>query len=172
MSSDEFDKRFVDEIYDPYLGLLLHYFKQQGCDPEDSWDYAHETLIRAYKAYSSFDGKYHKAWIMKIAARIWLNVIRSEKPTHMQLPEMASEKTRSLQERQVILNETQAVVKEAINDLPQQMKTVVKMRHFQDLSYKEISQVSKLNINTVKSHLSQAKQKLKKKLKQYVRLDK
>ncbi len=72
----------------------------------------------------------------------------------------------------MIGEETAAVVKDAVENLPSQMRAVVKLRHYEGLSYQEISNASQININTVKSHLAQAKQKLKKTLAGYVTLGK
>jgi RNA polymerase sigma-70 factor (ECF subfamily) len=48
----------------------------------------------------------------------------------------------------------------AIWQLPDLQRTALELRHFQDLSYKEMAEVMKLPLNTVRSHLYRARRKL------------
>ena len=56
------------------------------------------------------------------------------------------------------------LLKKAIASLPPDQKTVVILRDIQGLPYEEISGVTGLNLGTVKSRLSRARQGLKEKL--------
>ncbi len=56
-------------------------------------------------------------------------------------------------------------VREVVKTLPKNYRSVVELYYFSDLSYEEISQKLHAPINTVRTHLRRAKQRLKKLLK-------
>lgn len=57
-------------------------------------------------------------------------------------------------------------VYEEVVKLPEPMKTVVILHYFEDLTLKQISEITKTNLNTVKSRLYSALRRLEKKLKE------
>jgi RNA polymerase sigma-70 factor (ECF subfamily) len=52
-------------------------------------------------------------------------------------------------------------VREAIDQLDEQYRTIVYLRELEDLSYEEIAEVVELPVGTVKSRLFRARQHLK-----------
>ena len=68
---------------------------------------------------------------------------------------------------EVLEDERQHAMREAIRELPDQMRRCLTLRVYQDLSYREIATVMKLKIDTVKAHLFQARARLKKNLSSY-----
>ena len=62
-------------------------------------------------------------------------------------------------------------IQKAINSLPEEQNQVVVLRDIQGLSYQDISDITGLNLGTVKSRLARARLELKNKLKQLVNKD-
>ena len=56
------------------------------------------------------------------------------------------------------------ILRAEISQLPEQQKIIVSLYHFDDLSYKEISDITGLPDGTVKSYLFRARQSLKERL--------
>jgi RNA polymerase sigma-70 factor (ECF subfamily) len=56
------------------------------------------------------------------------------------------------------------LIKKAIKALPQEQNQVIVLRDIQGLSYKEIADITGLNLGTVKSRLARARLELRKKL--------
>ena len=56
------------------------------------------------------------------------------------------------------------LVREALRQLPEQMRRCLELRILLDLKYHEIAQTMNLSINTVKSHLFQAREQLRQRL--------
>lgn len=65
-------------------------------------------------------------------------------------------------------NELNKVIKQAIEELPEQFRVVIVMRELQGLTYDEIAIITKTNIGTVKSRLSRAREKLQSIIKPYI----
>jgi RNA polymerase sigma-70 factor (ECF subfamily) len=51
-------------------------------------------------------------------------------------------------EQSLIKNQTHNKLKEIIEMLPDEQKEVIMLRHYADMSFKEISQVTRVSINT------------------------
>ena len=62
------------------------------------------------------------------------------------------------------MNEEQAAIRREIATLPNKYKGVIILKYMQDLSYVELAEILGCDIGTVKSRLSRAKRKLKKRL--------
>jgi len=58
-------------------------------------------------------------------------------------------------------------LREALQNLPQQMRRCAQLRVVQDLSYAEIAALMGLSVNTVKAHLHQAQKALRTQLSSY-----
>jgi RNA polymerase sigma factor (sigma-70 family) len=67
----------------------------------------------------------------------------------------------------VITDEQLGILQHALAELPEQMRQCVRLRLKDDLKYKEIAEVMKISIETVKSHLYQAKKRLRPLLEPY-----
>ena len=68
----------------------------------------------------------------------------------------------------LILDEVESNVWMAINQLPPQCKTIFCMSRFSHLSYNEISEKLNISVNTVKTQISRALDRLRKDLKNYL----
>jgi RNA polymerase sigma-70 factor (ECF subfamily) len=55
----------------------------------------------------------------------------------------------------------------AIEELPDKYKTVIRMRHDEDMDYQQIADILELPLGTVKAHLFRARAMLYKKLKDH-----
>ncbi len=160
---DEFERLFLE-----YRNLIENYFRTRGCG-EESKDLAQQTFIKAFRNLSSLkkDASF-KAWILRIARNTWVNSIRDNRTQkHDTSKEVACEFTSEsldeapdplvtllLEERKTQLEKT---VGQAIIQLPAKMRQCVYLRVYQELKYGDIAKVMNVNINTIKSHLNQAK---------------
>jgi RNA polymerase sigma-70 factor (ECF subfamily) len=68
---------------------------------------------------------------------------------------------------EVLEEERRQVVRQAIEELPEQMRQCVLLQVYQELSYREIAGTLQLSVDTVRTHLSQARRQLKEKLADY-----
>jgi RNA polymerase sigma-70 factor (ECF subfamily) len=64
----------------------------------------------------------------------------------------------------VLAQERIRLLSDALLELPPQMRRCVTLRFGQDLKYREIAEVMRLSVDTVKSHLFQARQRLRQEL--------
>ena len=127
-------------------------------------DLAQETFIRAYKRLETFEvERPFGPWIRRVAANVCLNHIQRRRPESYEFDE---ERDRSpaadRQEPETYLQGAQNAeeVRQAIVALPAHYRAVIELRHYQEMSYSEISEVLELPLSDVKSHLYRARKKL------------
>jgi len=133
----------------------------------DAEDMAQEVFLRAYQRLDTFDiERPFLPWIRRVAANLCFNRLAaqvSEPPPLDEERDMASPDEQpppQIEQRQ--LSER---VKMALSCLPPRYRIMIELRHYQELSYEEISETLHLPLSTVKSDLFRARKALAEKLK-------
>jgi len=125
---------------------------------EDARDVAQTTFVKAYENLGTYDPRYRFfSWVYRIMRNECLNLLQRRKTYQPLDPELASSVNpdEDLDARE--LNES---VQAALMKLPADYREVVVLRHFVDLSYREIGAQLRLPEKTVKSRLYTARQRL------------
>jgi RNA polymerase sigma-70 factor (ECF subfamily) len=131
-------------------------------------DLTQDTFIRAHQRLESYDdSRPFGPWIRRVAANLCINELNRNKQIVFSLNEQMDSPTEGLMrgpEEAQVVREQRRRVREAIVDLPAHYRAVIELRHFHELSYKEISRALSIPLSDVKSHLYRARQKLAKRL--------
>jgi len=152
------NKQAIEKLIKRYKRKVFTYILMIIKNREVAEDIFQDTFIKVFKSIS--DGKYvddgrFVAWIMRIAHNLIIDHIRKEKRlktvssndyqfdifNHKKYSETHKEQT-------VIKEEVEADIKKIINELPEEQKQVVIMRHFMEMSFKEIAEETGVSINT------------------------
>jgi len=146
-------------------------------DKDDAEDVAQEVFIEVFRSVQSFraDSKI-STWLYRIAVNRSLNFIRDNKKRKWFQSFEDTVKTKNTQLENITsgnyedagyhLENTQRanVLHEAINLLPENQKVAFTLNKYEDLSYKEISEVMDLSVSSIESLIHRAKKNLQKKL--------
>ena len=136
---------------------------------QEAEDLTQETFLRANKYLEKFDlDKPFGPWIRKIATNICLNEIKKNRRITVPLDDKDIFISNN-PEKEISKKEDMELIHRAILSLPPKQRVVIELRHYQDLSYKEIAQALDIPISDVKSHLFRGRKTLAKKLKEYER---
>lgn len=138
-------------------------------------DLMQEVFIKAIKTLKS--GKYNEEgkflpWILRIAHNLAIDQFRKEKRYPMIVMEDGSSVFNTLEfseesiENKQIKQDTQNLLKKLIQELPESQKEVLVMRHYMQMSFQEIADVTGVSINTALGRMRYALINLRKKLKQ------
>jgi RNA polymerase sigma-70 factor, ECF subfamily len=176
----------LDKLFRDYYRPVFYFFRKRGFPAEESHDLAQETFLRAYRGLDGLRADACRAaWLFQIAANLYRNEIRSRsarKREGREVPlDAAGEHRAEAVEPEdpalssagggplggVLAGERQQQLREALEELPPQMKRCVLLRVDQDMRYREIAEVMRVSIDTVKAHLFQARQQLRVKLSGY-----
>jgi len=133
---------------------------------EDALDASQEAFVRAWRAISRFDPKApFYPWYARILRNVCISRLRRRRPKAVEFEDFHPDpKAESdpvfLAER----NERRDCIWAAIVQLPLRSREVIVMKHFQELSYKQIADALEIPVGTVMSRLHTARQTLKDKL--------
>jgi RNA polymerase sigma-70 factor (ECF subfamily) len=161
----EIVKRWERKIFALCFGMLSR--------EEDARDAAQETFISAYRNLGSFRGEAKvSSWLHRIAVNQCLTRQRRSKVRS----ESSLEDENSTNEASFAApgklnpakiaerNERVDAVRVAVNALPSELKQVIVMKEFEELTFQEISDALELPLSTVKSRLYTALKQLRLKL--------
>lgn len=154
---DQLLARYQDKVFQ-YILIMLN------ADQDAANDAFQDTFVRAITAIKEqryqANGQF-QAWIMRIARNIVLDSFRSKKTqrfvrqehlnTAIDTPhDVLRETTYSESNAEIILMQQQsrADIRTLIDRLPEQQREVITLRYYQDLSFKEIAQLTGTSINT------------------------
>lgn len=173
-------------LFDRYFPSVLHFFLNRGIPYEDCRDLTQETFLRVYRSIGRFRGEASlQTWLFQIATNLWRNQVRHARagkregkelsldgaieqglqvPAHGP-PDGGHEAAGPLGE--LLADERMQLLRRALDALPPQMRRCVLLRIDQDLKYREIAEVMQISIDTVKSQISQAKDRLERELGHY-----
>jgi RNA polymerase sigma-70 factor, ECF subfamily len=131
----------------------------------DAEDLVQESLLRAYKAIQSFDGRYPRAWLLTILRNTERNRHRRRRPELLSDPDIAEERgprTESDEvERFAEDHEFDAAVTAALEELPENFRRVVELVDVDGLSYQEAADVLDVPLGTVMSRLHRARRRIR-----------
>ena len=140
---------------------------------DDARDAAQETFIAAYRNLANFRGDAKvSSWLHRIAVNQCLTVKRRQKTRSEEYlgDDDGSEERvfiaplQNSPARQAEQVERLKLVRTAVSSLPTDLRQVIVMKEFEDMTFQEISETLEIPLSTVKSRLYTALKQLKMKL--------
>jgi RNA polymerase sigma-70 factor (ECF subfamily) len=165
------------QLVENYQKLVVNTCFGMVHNTEDAEDIAQEVFIEVFRSIQNFraDSKI-TTWLYRIAVNRSLNFIRDNKRKKWvhSIEELVKGISGQVGEIQNINNETPVselensqrakILHAAIDSLPENQKAAFTLNKYEDLSYKEISEVMNLSVSSVESLIHRAKIKLQEKL--------
>lgn len=140
---------------------------------EDLLQEAFVKVIRIIKeGHYNEEGKF-LPWILRIARNMAIDYLRKNKRNPVIVTEDGSPIFKTMefseisQETKRMTRETHLKLRDLVNELPDAQKNVLIMRHYMEMSFKEIAESTGININTALGRMRYALTNLKRKMKQY-----
>ena len=139
---------------------------------EDAQDCAQEALLRAFRAFDRFrDDASPKTWLYRIAYNTCIDELRRRRGVvsldtlregGFDVPDGAAERAYEQLEHR----ERYELVRQAVDQLPEDQRAALVLRDFQQLSYEEIAAALQQPEGTIKSRINRAREKVKNYVKQ------
>lgn len=123
-------------------------------------DLVQETFVRVLRALPKFDpagAATLSTWILTIATRLVLNELRRPELASLDREPPGEERADHASERARL----GAAIASGVARLPEGQRAVLVLREYHDLDYAEIADVLELDVGTVKSRLSRAREALR-----------
>ena len=147
-------------LVDRYQKVLYNVALRMLHNREDAMDATQTAFVKAYEKLDSYDPTYKFfSWIYKILVNESLNQLAHRRPQEeLDSGIMSSGRT---PEDEISEERVQERVQLAIVKLPLEYRRLVVLRHFGDLTYRDMSAALDLPEKTVKSRLFTARRMLK-----------
>lgn len=147
----------LEEIFLNYKDMVFNVCYRISGRREDAEDWTQETFLRAFSAIKGFRGESSLAtWLYRIAVNVCMGNLR--KKTTASLDDIEYKIEDEEEKDNDIVEEVQRVLAQ----MSPFYRTLLILRHFEDLSYEEIADVLNISVNSVKIGLHRARKKFKK----------
>jgi len=168
------DEKSLEEIVRRYLPVVFNLSRRYVGRTEDAADIAQETFVKVWKNINKFDlTKSFKSWILTIARNTAIDWLRKNKdiPVSVYQTNQEYENTEDMLVsipdstpsalEWMFRSELKQNLETGLNQLPTFYRSVIKLRHEEDLSFKEIAARLKEPLNTIKSRYRRGLARLK-----------
>lgn len=171
------DKKAFDVLIMKYQQRIVHVITGFVHDPVEALDVAQEAFIKAYRAIPNFRGdSAFYTWLYRIAINTSKNHLtaRKRRPPAMDVDVMDAAnyydapqlKEFETPESNMISDELEQGIHQAIEALPEDTATAIKLREFEGMSYDEIAHVMECPIGTVRSRIFRAREAIETQIQQ------
>ena len=169
------DKRAFDLLVKKYQHKVIAVVSRFVRDPDEAMDVAQDAFVKAYRALDKFRGESaFYTWIYRIAVNTAKNylVSRGRRPpdTDVEIGEAeqygGGEALHEFAdpEQELMKDQLEEVVFQALRELPDDLRTAVTLREFDGLSYEEIAEVMDCPVGTVRSRIFRGREAIDKKI--------
>ena len=153
--------RAFEEIVNHYSQPLYWQIRRLVVDHEDADDVLQNTFIKAWTNITTFRGESKlSTWLYKIAYNESLTFL-NHKREQLSIDDLNAMTVESLEgDPYFDGDETQLMLQEAINSLPDKQKAVFNMKYFEEMKYEEMSQITGTSIGALKASFHLAVKKI------------
>jgi RNA polymerase sigma-70 factor (ECF subfamily) len=149
----------------PHLDAAYKLARWLTRNQQDAEDVVQEAYLRAFRFFDGFQGGDGRAWLLAVVRNTclsWLGRRTSSTSTSIEFDEHVHRATDEADnvEEVLIRNSKIDSLRTCVGKLPDEYREVIVMRELQELSYREISEVTGVPIGTVMSRLSRGRARL------------
>lgn len=173
----ERDENIFRQLVEQYKQIVFNTCYGLLHSREDAQDIAQDVFIEVYVSIDKFR---HEAklstWLYRVSVNKSINHLKKNKKNRLllSLENMFSLKSESTEianihanERDIYTDESAKVLYDAIDSLGENQRVAFTLNKFDELSYKEISEIMNISISSVESLIHRAKINLQKKLEKF-----
>lgn len=170
------DEKAYRDLVAKYERALYFHILKMIKDRNQVEDLVQETFVKAFENLNRYSTNYaFSTWLYRIATNHTIDYLRKKKLKTLSIDEpvkardgemkMQLQDESAKSDRLIIRKQRQQMVQNAIEELPDKYRKVIRMRHMEEKSYQEIAEVLDLPLGTVKAHIFRARELLYKALK-------
>lgn len=157
-----------EAVVTPHLNAAYNLARWLTGNDQDAEDVVQEGCLRAYRSFDGFHGGDGRSWILVIvrnAGYTWLAKNRGREATTAWEDELLDVPSEAHDPERIMLMRIDTErLKQAIEELPAPLREAIVLRELEELSYKEIAEVTGAPMGTVMSRLARARIQLRERL--------
>ena len=161
-------EQIIDGLMHEYSDDILHLVYTYVRNRATAEDLTQEIFIKCYEKLHQFNRQATiKTWVYRIASNHCKDYLKSWHYRKITLTDKLLDyipsKSKQVEE-EVIANSEENSLTNAVMNLPLKYREVVFLHYYEELTLLEISKITAVNINTIKTRLKRAKELLKDKM--------
>jgi RNA polymerase sigma factor (sigma-70 family) len=171
------NEKAYEALLNRYRNLVYSIMFKMVRNAQEAEDLTQEAFMKAFNSLETFNEEFaFSTWLMKIASNNCIDFLRKRKLKTYSIHEPIQYKDEKIEidipdqgptpERSLLQVERKGMIEEAINELPERYRYVIILRHKEEKSYEEISDILNLPLGTVKAQIFRAREILNRKLKE------
>ena len=170
------DKREFELLVMKYQRRLARLLSRMVRDAAEIEDITQESFIKAYRALPQFRGdSAFYTWLYRIAVNTAKNYLVAKGRRAPTTTEFDSEEAEGFEDGDLLRDiatpdaelhtkQVARAVNEAVDTLPEELRTAITLREIEGLSYEEIAQMMNCPIGTVRSRIFRAREAIAEKI--------
>lgn len=162
------DTEMFGVLVDRFEQKLLRYGRKFLSQREDIEDIVQDAFVNAYRNIQSFDAALRfSPWMYRIAHNAFVNALRKNehRPIALDMDTLLSyHVVDDAAESEREQKEIRTMLERGIEKIPLKYREVLVLHYFEDLSYKDISDILHIPMGTVSVRLRRGKEALKKQI--------
>ena len=175
------DQSAFDYLVQKYRRPLVSFMYRMARNTAAAEDLAQEVFLRVYRSRASYEASAKfTTWLYRIATNLAVNHARDTRKDRPEVtvsldePDEETGTTMDVAdgtisaEEALVRRERMLAIRSKVEALPERQKQAVIMHKYQQMDYKQISEVLKLSESATKSLLFRAYETLREQLKQFV----
>ncbi len=166
VADDRTDARFREQVL-PELPVLYRVARRLTGANADAEDLVQDTLVKAYRAFDRFDGRYLRAWLLTIMRNHHRNQLRKRRPDLLEdevaqrLPGRDQDARVDGVDERAFRDDFDPLVRSALVSLSSKHRAVIALVDLDGLTYREAAEVLAVPVGTVMSRLHRARGKVR-----------
>ncbi|MBQ7063390.1 MAG: sigma-70 family RNA polymerase sigma factor [Firmicutes bacterium] len=170
------DQNAVSALYEQTYSQTYYTVKSMIKDEDAVFDILQDSYIKAFSHLDQFSGDQFTAWIRRIASNTAKDWLRKQRPMLFSELEMSDDsdipaeerfeddRTENLPDQVIDQAETKRLIREIIEELPEDQRAAIGMFYYEEMSVRDIAKAMGATENAVKSRLMYGRKKIEKKV--------
>ena len=140
---------------------LAHWLTRNDTDAEDV---VQEAYLRAFKFFGGFHGADGRSWLLAIVRNTCYTWMQHNRSPELSVPledELHEIESKDLNPEALLVQRADTLmVRQALEELPVEFREVLVLRELEEMSYREIANITDLPLGTVMSRLARGRKRL------------
>jgi len=169
------DRRAFAELVELYKDKIYHLAYRMLHNAQEAEDVVQETFLKLYANLHRFDeSQKFSTWIYRIGTNLCIDRLRKRKANYSLDADVSEGDGNDWHtmlasdgrtpEEELLLSETQRLIRRAIDALPEKYRSAVILRYLHDLSLQEIGEILDMPVTTVKTRVHRGREYLRRRL--------
>ena len=159
------DARAVQTLVNTHMPRVYALARRTLSQDQEAEDVTQEAFLRAWKALPDWEPRAKfSTWLHRVTLNLCRDRLRKKRETVMEEPpEMVDTALRP--DQQLTRTQTNSVLQDAINQLPERQREAITLCSLQELSNIEAAEIMDISVEAIESLLSRARRGLRAALK-------